>query len=60
MPVTNSGYGIGKKDEMCDESSPLNPISDYGQTKVEAEKIIMEREIALVLDLQQSLEPQKE
>jgi len=44
MPVTNSGYGIGKKDEMCDENSPLNPISDYGQTKVRAEKIIMERE----------------
>jgi len=44
MPVTNSGYGIGKKDEMCDENSPLNPISAYGQTKVRAEKIIMERE----------------
>tara|TARA_Y100000591_G_scaffold333225_1_gene374786 strand:+ start:5922 stop:6848 length:927 start_codon:yes stop_codon:yes gene_type:complete len=44
MPVTNSGYGIGKKDEMCDETSPLNPISDYGKTKVKAEKIIMERE----------------
>ncbi len=44
MPVTNSGYGIGKKDEMCDENSPLNPISDYGQTKVKAEKVIMERE----------------
>ena len=44
MPVTNSGYGIGKKDEMCDENSPLNPISLYGQTKVNAEKIIMERE----------------
>ena len=44
MPVTNSGYGIGKKDEMCDENSPLNPISAYGQTKVKAEKVIMERE----------------
>ena len=44
MPVTNSGYGIGKKDEMCDENSPLNPISAYGQTKVRAEKVIMERE----------------
>ena len=44
MPVTNSGYGIGKKDEMCDENSPLNPLSDYGQTKVKAEKIMMERE----------------
>ena len=44
MPVTNSGYGIGKKDEMCDENSPLNPISAYGKTKVRAESIIMERE----------------
>ena len=44
MPVTNSGYGIGKKDEICDENSPLRPISLYGQTKVNAEKIIMNRE----------------
>ena len=44
MPVSNSGYGIGKKDKFCDENSPLNPISLYGQTKVAAEKIIMERE----------------
>ena len=39
--TTNSGYGIGKKDKYCDEKSPLNPISLYGQTKVGAEKIIM-------------------
>lgn len=44
MPVTNSGYGIGKKDNFCTEESPLNPISLYGRTKVAAEKIIMERE----------------
>ena len=44
VPTTNSGYGIGKKDKFCDENSPLNPISLYGQTKVAAEKIIMERE----------------
>ncbi len=44
MPVTNSGYGIGKKDEMCDENSPLNPISAYGKTKVKAESVIMQRE----------------
>ena len=39
--TTNSGYGIGKKNKYCDEKSPLNPISLYGRTKVEAENIIM-------------------
>ena len=39
--TTNSGYGIGAKNKYCDEKSPLNPISLYGKTKVEAEKIIM-------------------
>ena len=39
--TTNSGYGIGKKNKYCDEKSPLNPISLYGRTKVDAEKIIM-------------------
>ena len=39
--TTNSGYGVGKKDKYCDEKSPLNPISLYGKTKVEAEKIVM-------------------
>tara|TARA_Y100000996_G_scaffold414814_1_gene406906 strand:- start:497 stop:1426 length:930 start_codon:yes stop_codon:yes gene_type:complete len=43
MPVSNSGYGIGEKDKFCDEKSPLNPISLYGKTKVEAEKVIMQR-----------------
>ena len=40
-PTTNSGYGIGAKDKYCDESSPLNPISLYGTTKLEAEKLIL-------------------
>ncbi len=39
--TTNSGYGVGKKDKYCTEKSPLNPISLYGRTKIEAEKIIM-------------------
>ena len=43
MPVSNSGYGIGDKDKFCDEKSPLNPISLCGRTKVEAEKVIMQR-----------------
>ncbi len=38
---SNSGYGIGSKQKFCDENSPLNPISLYGRTKVDAEKIVM-------------------
>ena len=41
FPVTNSGYGIGQKEEFCDETSPLNPISHYGHTKVAAEKTLL-------------------
>ncbi len=41
-PVTNSGYGIGDKDSMCTEESPLNPISLYGTTKVEAERFVLD------------------
>ncbi len=44
MPVSNSGYGIGEKNKYCDENSPLNPVSLYGKTKVEAESYIMDRE----------------
>ena len=39
--TTNSGYGVGEKKKFCDENSPLNPISLYGKTKVEAEKEVM-------------------
>ena len=42
FPVTNSGYGIGEKDLFCDENTPLNPISHYGITKVEAEKTLLD------------------
>ncbi len=44
MPVTNSGYGIGQDGVYCTEETPLNPISTYGKTKVEAEEIILQRE----------------
>jgi len=39
-PNTNSGYGIGESG-VCTEESPLNPISHYGKTKVEAEKEVL-------------------
>ncbi|MBI3724136.1 SDR family oxidoreductase [bacterium] len=43
FPVTNSGYGIGEKDTPLTEESPLRPISLYGETKVAAEKLLLER-----------------
>ncbi len=43
MPTTNSGYGVGQKGVHCTEETPLNPISLYGKTKMEAEKLILER-----------------
>ncbi|RAP26755.1 hypothetical protein DID74_01655 [Candidatus Marinamargulisbacteria bacterium SCGC AG-333-B06] len=41
-PNTNSGYGIGQKEQYCDETSPLTPISLYGKLKVQAEKMILD------------------
>lgn len=40
-PNTNSGYGIGKKGEHCTEKTPLNPISLYGQLKVQSEEKLL-------------------
>ena len=36
-PCTNSGYGADRNG-VCTEESPLNPVSLYGRTKVDAEK----------------------
>lgn len=41
-PTTNSGYGIGGQDAFCTEETPLNPISIYGVTKVDAEKAVLD------------------
>ena len=40
-PCTNSGYGTSAGG-VCTEESPLNPISLYGVTKVQAEKAYKE------------------
>ncbi|MDW7550053.1 NAD-dependent epimerase/dehydratase family protein [Pseudoalteromonas peptidolytica] len=47
MPITNSGYGIGESGTLCTEESPLNPISLYGKTKVEAEEAVLARESSI-------------
>lgn len=41
-PTTNSGYGTKSGDSFCTEDTPLEPISLYGTTKVEAEKAILD------------------
>lgn len=41
FPNTNSGYGVGQEGIYCDEDTPLNPISYYGQLKVAAESEIL-------------------
>ena len=37
FPTTNSGYGTRTGDVFCTEETPLEPISLYGRTKVQAE-----------------------
>jgi len=40
-PCTNSGYGSYPDGRMVTEEDKLNPISVYGQSKVEAESILL-------------------
>ena len=38
-PCTNSGYGTSIDGSVRTEDSPLNPVSFYGRTKVDAEEV---------------------
>ncbi len=40
-PTTNSGYGTKSGEVLCDETTKLEPVSLYGITKVEAERLIL-------------------
>jgi nucleoside-diphosphate-sugar epimerase len=40
-PNTNSGYGTTTGEMYCTEETPLEPISIYGRTKVEAEQELL-------------------
>jgi nucleoside-diphosphate-sugar epimerase len=50
-PTTNSGYGTQTGDVFCTEETPLEPISLYGRTKVEAEQEWLEFGNAISLRL---------
>ena len=51
LPVTNSGYGVGEPGKFCTEDTPLEPISLYGRTKVDAEKHLLQSGGAITLRL---------
>jgi len=51
FPTTNSGYGIGEPGKFCTEETPLRPLSLYGVTKNEAEKMVLSRTNSITLRL---------
>lgn len=52
FPNTNSGYGrMSEGVAYCDENSPLEPVSLYGQLKVETEKALLKAGNALTFRL---------
>jgi nucleoside-diphosphate-sugar epimerase len=50
-PNTNSGYGTTTGELYCTEESPLEPITLYGRTKVEAERELLSSPNAVALRL---------
>jgi nucleoside-diphosphate-sugar epimerase len=50
-PNSNSGYGVGKKNKFCDENSTLSPVSFYGITKVQSEKLILQHKNSICFRL---------
>ncbi|MBM4262159.1 MAG: NAD(P)-dependent oxidoreductase [Deltaproteobacteria bacterium] len=50
-PTTNSGYGTQTGDVYCTEDTPLEPISLYGRTKSDAEKLLLESPNTVTLRL---------
>jgi len=51
FPNTNSGYGATTGEAFCTEDSPLQPITLYGRTKVEAEAVLLQRANSIVFRL---------
>jgi nucleoside-diphosphate-sugar epimerase len=50
-PNTNSGYGATTGASYCTEETPLEPISLYGKTKVEAEQHLLASDNVITLRL---------
>ena len=50
-PTTNSGYGTSSGEVFCTEETPLQPISLYGETKAQAEALLLESPNAVCLRL---------
>jgi nucleoside-diphosphate-sugar epimerase len=50
-PCTNSGYGTKSGDVYCTEETPLEPVSLYGRTKVDAERLLLGSGSAVTLRL---------
>lgn len=50
-PTTNSGYGTKSGETYCTEETPLEPISLYGRTKVDAENLLLKSGNAITLRL---------
>lgn len=50
-PNTNSGYGTKSGSQQCTEETPLEPISLYGQTKCEAELLLLDSPNTITLRL---------
>ena len=51
FPTTNSGYGVGQEGIYCTEETALNPVSLYGQLKVELEKTLLDSGNTITLRL---------
>jgi nucleoside-diphosphate-sugar epimerase len=51
MPTTNSAYGGGNGVQICDEKSPLNPLSKYAKDKVVVENSLLQRDNTVSLRL---------
>jgi nucleoside-diphosphate-sugar epimerase len=50
-PTTNSGYGIKSGEIHCNEDTPLEPVTLYGRTKVDAEAALLQSPQTITLRL---------